>query len=70
MKNFLKIGIILIGSMSFQDCQGQTSEKCLEIERKIGSNTAKKVMISDFYYDPLDAWSPFGNDVGSDTYYI
>lgn len=70
MKNLLKIGIILIGSLSFQDCQGQTSEKCLEIERKNGSNAAKKVMVSDFYYDPLDAWSPFGNDVGSDTYYI
>ena len=27
-------------------------------------------MKSDFYYDALDAWSPFGSDTGSDTYYL
>lgn len=62
--------MILIGFLSFQNCQGQKAEKCLEIERKNGSDAAKKIMVSDFYYDSLDAWSPFGNDTGSDTYYL
>jgi uncharacterized protein YfeS len=35
-----------------------------------GSEAAKKIMKSNFYYDPLDSWSPFGNDIGNDTYYL
>ncbi|MDH6254184.1 uncharacterized protein YfeS [Chryseobacterium sp. H1D6B] len=51
-------------------CNAQDSPKYKEIEWKNGSEAAKKIMVSTFYYDPLDAWSPFGNDIGSDTYYL
>lgn len=51
-------------------CKAQDSPKYKEIEWKNGSEAAKKIMVSSFYYDPLDAWSPFGNDTGSDIYYL
>ncbi|MDC8099779.1 hypothetical protein [Chryseobacterium rhizosphaerae] len=51
-------------------CMAQSSPKYIEIEWKNGSEAAKKIMKSNFYYDALDAWSPFGNDTGNDTYYL
>lgn len=60
----------LICFVIFGVCNGQASSKYIEIEWKNGSEAAKKIMKSDFYYDALDAWSPFGSDTGSDTYYL
>lgn len=62
--------IFIIFIYSSGICKGQDSQKCPEIEWKNGSESAKIIMKSDFYYDVLDAWSPFGNDTGSDTYYL
>lgn len=62
--------IFIIFIYSLEICKGQDSQKCPEIEWKNGSESAKIIMKSDFYYDVLDAWSPFGNDTGSDTYYL
>ena len=49
--------------------RSQVSSKCIDIEWKNGSEAAKKIMKSDFYYDALDAWSPFGSDMGHNAYY-
>ncbi|RKF37135.1 hypothetical protein BCY89_05650 [Sphingobacterium siyangense] len=70
MKRLVRASAILFCLIIFGIYKGQASPKYLEIEWKNGSDAAKKIMTSEFYYDPLDAWSPFGNDIGSDTYYL
>ncbi|MBT2559828.1 hypothetical protein J7E50_18055 [Pedobacter sp. ISL-68] len=70
MRKLIHILIIATCMFSFKICSGQDSPKYKEIEWKNGSEAAKKIMVSSFYYDPLDAWSPFGNDTGSDIYYL
>jgi len=70
MKKTVKILSTVFCFIIFGIYKGQASPKYLEIAWKNGSDTAKKIMTSEFYYDPLDAWSPFGNDIGSDTYYL
>ena len=49
--------------LSFGIFKGQQPEKYIEIKWENGSRKAKEIMVSSFYYDPLDAWSPFGNDI-------
>lgn len=51
-------------------CQAQSNLKHIAIEQQNGSDEARKIMVSDFYYDILDNWSPFGNDTGNDTYHL
>ncbi|CAA7389949.1 hypothetical protein [Chryseobacterium fistulae] len=70
MRKFISILIIVSTLLSYQICRAQSSPKYIEVEWQNGSEAAKRIMISKFYYDPLDSWSPFGNDVGSDTYYL
>lgn len=70
MRKFVNTSAILFCFIIFGIYKGQASPKYLEIEWKNGSEAAKKIMTSEFYYDPLDAWSPFRNDIGSDTYYL
>lgn len=60
--------MMLLSSFTF--FRGQQSNTYREIKWENGSETAKKIMKSDFYYDPLDSWSPFGSDIGNDTYYL
>lgn len=50
--------------------KGQASSKYIEIKWKNGSKAAQRIMTNKFYYDVLDAWSPFGNDTGNDIYYL
>ncbi|AZA56357.1 hypothetical protein [Chryseobacterium shandongense] len=70
MIKLVKPLILIIAIYTCGICKGQASQKCPEIKWKNGSEAAKKIMKSDFYYDALDAWSPFGSDTGSDTYYL
>jgi len=74
LENFLKkliINLIILSSLlSYGIFKSQISQKYIEIKWKNGSKAAQKIMKSDFYYDVLDSWSPFGNDVGNDTYYL
>lgn len=70
MRKLLNTLTIFSCLLCYNLCTAQSSPKYIEIEWKNGSDAAKKIMKSDFYYDPLDAWSPFGNDIGNDTYFI
>ncbi|WP_206607218.1 hypothetical protein, partial [Chryseobacterium rhizosphaerae] len=70
MKKFINTLTIFSCLLYSEVCMAQSSPKYLEIEWKNGSEVAKKIMKSNFYYDVLDAWSPFGNDTGNDTYYL
>lgn len=70
MKKLVIALSILICFAIFGICKGQGTKKHIEIEWKNGSEAAKKIMKSDFYYDALDAWSPFGSDTGHDIFYI
>lgn len=70
MKKFVNTLSIIFCFIFFESFKAQNSIKYLEIEWENGSEAAKKIMKSNFYYDPLDSWSPFGNDIGNDTYYL
>lgn len=72
MKNLkiIKMIAIVICIVSFVKYKSQSFQEYKLLEWKNGSEAAKKIMVSQFYYDPSDAWSPFGNDTGSDTYYL
>lgn len=70
MKKLSKILALVILFVCFQSYKSQAVQRYVELEWKNGSNAAQKIMVSDFYYDPLDNWSPFGNDTGSDTFYL
>ncbi|UKB85674.1 hypothetical protein LF887_08640 [Chryseobacterium sp. MEBOG06] len=70
MKKIVNTLALLFCFLVFGISKGQTTSKYIEIEWKNGSEAAKKIMLNEYYYDPLDAWSPFGNDIGSDTYYL
>lgn len=69
MKKSVNSLFFLIAVFFSKVCAQETLQ-CPEIEWKNGSIAAKQIMKSDFYYDALDAWSPFGSDTGSDTYYL
>ncbi len=62
--------LFFLNAIFFSKVYAQGTPQCPEIEWKNGSAAAKLIMKSDFYYDALDAWSPFGSDTGSDTYYL
>jgi uncharacterized protein YfeS len=54
-------------------CQNKAQDKIikhLEITKENASLNAKKIMAENFYWDMIDEFSPFGNDVGNDTFYI
>jgi uncharacterized protein YfeS len=70
MSNFFNTLLITTCLIFFAPSNGQTSTKYIDIEWKNGSEEAKKIMLADFYYDALDNWSPFGSDIGHDTYYL
>ncbi|ATN05591.1 hypothetical protein CRN76_09345 [Chryseobacterium indologenes] len=70
MEKLLNTLMILCCLLCYKLCTAQSSPKYIEIEWKNGSEAAKKIMKSEFYYDPLDAWSPFGSDIGNDIYYL
>ncbi len=57
----------------FSSCQNKAQDKVneyLEITKKNASLNAQKIMVDNFYWDMTDEFSPFGNDVGNDTFYI
>lgn len=70
MKKLTYRGFFIFFILCFQIYQSQATQKYVELELKNGSEAAQKIMVDKFYYDPLDNWSPFGNDTGSDTYYL
>lgn len=69
MKIYRAILLLLI----FSSCQNKAQEKIskhLEITKENASLNAQKIMTDNFYWDMIDEFSPFGNDVGNDTFYI
>lgn len=70
MRKFVNTSAILFCFIIFGMYKGQATSKYIDIEWKNGSEAARRIMTDEFYYDPLDAWSPFGNDIGNDTYYL
>ncbi|WP_343658007.1 hypothetical protein [Chryseobacterium sp.] len=46
----------------------QVSSKYIELEWKNGSEEAKKIMVSSSYYDTIQNWSPFSNDISNRIY--
>ncbi|QIH34482.1 hypothetical protein [Sphingobacterium sp. DR205] len=70
MRILLNVLTIFSCLLFYQVCNAQSAIKYIEIDWKNGSEAAKKIMVSDFYYNLIDAWSPFGSDRGNDTYYL
>jgi len=70
MKNSLKNTLFIICLFFLSFFYAQSSSKYIELEYINGSENAKEIMKSPFYYDALDNWSPFGSDIGIDTYYL
>ena len=66
--------IYLIILILFISCDnGKKKDKqlvAMEIKKEFASVNAQKIMTEDFYYDVTDEFSPFGNDVGNDTFYL
>ncbi|WPO84596.1 hypothetical protein SD427_18890 (plasmid) [Chryseobacterium sp. JJR-5R] len=69
MKTIISVSVVVFLFLFSGKVNSQVSSKCKEIEWKNGSEAAKKIMKSNFYYDALDSWSPFGSDMGHDAYY-
>lgn len=61
--------LLLILSSCKNKAQDKISEY-LEIKKENASLDAQKIMSDNFYWDIIDEFSPFGNDVGNDTFYI
>ncbi|MBD3907097.1 hypothetical protein NAL32_20495 [Chryseobacterium sp. Ch-15] len=62
--------IILILFISCDNGKKTDNQLAIEIKREAASANAQKIMTEDFYYNVTDEFSPFGNDVGNDTFYL
>jgi len=69
MKTALQTLFVILNLIS---CNNKAQEKSIPMEIKIenANPNAKKIMTNEFYYDIINEFAPFGNDVGNDTFYL
>ncbi|TXF79223.1 hypothetical protein [Chryseobacterium sp.] len=62
--------LFLVFIISSCESKGQNNLPMnIEIKKENANPAAQKIMSDEFFYDVVDEFAPFGNDVGNDTFY-